>query len=111
MDNQTNNRIRDEWREKCKEYFHNSWRDEKEADWWLSKIAELLKSQKENSIPLDKLNEIIGGGYYFEDMCESARNNTPPFCHHFDCIKAIGINLANKNIRDGVEDYKQGKYQ
>jgi hypothetical protein len=51
--NQTNNRIRDEWREQI-EIWNDTLSPENEGEateivtnWWLSKIDELLKSQRE----------------------------------------------------------------
>jgi len=48
--NQTNNRIREEWIEKWR--WDMSYQQESDlpkmiADWWLSKVDELLKSQRE----------------------------------------------------------------
>lgn len=65
MNEQTNNRIRDEW-----DKFVESqvWQGEDEftknmgvgnvADWWLQKITELLKSQKDNLIDEMGINKI-----------------------------------------------------
>lgn len=72
--NQTNNRIREEW---TKFVESQVWQGEDEftknmgvgnvADWWLEKIAELLKSQRDNLVEkIEKYKVEVKSDFDFE---------------------------------------------
>lgn len=65
--------------------------------------ADLPEGNESNKIFYDKLDKIIGGGYYFDGQCEWSKLEGGTICHHHDCIKAYSINYENKRIRDQVK--------
>lgn len=67
-------------------------------------IRKIKPNENLNAYLYNKIDKIIGGGYYFDSMCSWAKEEGGVICHHYDCIKAFEINRTNKFIRDEIKE-------
>jgi hypothetical protein len=53
-----------------------------------------------------KIAELVGEDYTFPEMCKWAKmeDPIPPYCGHFDCIKAYYYNKRGREVLQRLND-------